>query len=192
MLSTFIFVRVLSIKCIYTANLIKLWFAFNFYLCQSSFNGCKWNSRQSRVVICFQLLSLSEFFQFRKNFQKLDYGCDLLSTFIFVRVLSMWVIKNNPQVELWFAFNFYLCQSSFNIHHQSFHQSTLWFAFNFYLCQSSFNPLRRNRCFTIVVICFQLLSLSEFFQLRRQQYCCRSGCDLLSTFIFVRVLSIAR
>ena len=142
-------------------------------------------------MICFQLLSLSEFFQYSKRIRQRPNSCDLLSTFIFVRVLSIKTVQwiQAARCDLLSTFIFVRVLSI--CWENAFPQCQLWFAFNFYLCQSSFNYFFSFYWIKAVVICFQLLSLSEFFQLNASTPLISSSCDLLSTFIFVRALSMA-
>ena len=142
-----------------------LWFAFNFYLWQRSYNFSEHKADKLPVVICFQLLSLTTFLQWGFCIYSDNQCCDLLSTFIFDNVLTMMVGHIVLLWRLWFAFNFYLWQRSYNL--------CFFLILNF-----------------LVVICFQLLSLTTFLQFVAAQAIQGLGCDLLSTFIFDNVLTI--
>ena len=290
LLSTFIFDNVLTMRLTEKTRVSKLWFAFNFYLWQRSYNSAVLLLLQVAVVICFQLLSLTTFLQLicgatggvvscdllstfifdnvltigselgtmeegcdllstfifdnvltidwfvfipstscdllstfifdnvltiRKWFAFKDTGCDLLSTFIFDNVLTIYLIFADQTHWLWFAFNFYLWQRSYNEKQNLLLTWWLWFAFNFYLWQRSYNIITHRMCrYTVVicfqllslttflqyfdgrntnslvVICFQLLSLTTFLQLYGWIWVSLTGCDLLSTFIFDNVLTI--
>ena len=65
----------------------------------------------------------------------------------------------------------------------------MWFAFKFYLWQRSYKLIRLKQQHLMVVICFQILSLTTFLQeppLTEKAPLC---CDLLSNFIFDNVLT---
>ena len=91
---------------------------------------------------------------------------------------------------LWFAFKFYLWQRSYNKLQVLNAKYWLWFAFKFYLWQRSYNDEPKDWHAAIVVICFQILSLTTFLQYCRVSWKRCSGCDLLSNFIFDNVLTM--
>ena len=93
-----------------------------------------------------------------------SFGCDLLSNFIFDNVLTSNATVAASPCWLWFAFKFYLWQRSYK----------LIFIFS---------------NLDIVVICFQILSLTTFLQANSGSLLTRFSCDLLSNFIFDNVLT---
>ena len=164
MLSNFIFDNVLTIKIDYLL-----------FLC---------------VVICFQILSLTTFLQFfgRKIYRRIS--CDLLSNFIFDNVLTIiaWAFIEFVCCDLLSNFIF---DNVLTIPTSKARAPTgLWFAFKFYLWQRSYNSWHWGRSFCMVVICFQILSLTTFLQYLSNNNCQWFGCDLLSNFIFDNVLTI--
>ena len=62
-------------------------------------------------------------------------------------------------------------------------------AFKFYLWQRSYKALTWKRHTMIVVICFQILSLTTFLQDYKTGFNVNYSCDLLSNFIFDNVLT---
>ena len=117
-----------------------------------------------QVVICFQILSLTTFLQVAFNIFRNYISCDLLSNFIFDNVLtSFWWIYITPSV--------------------------LWFAFKFYLWQRSYKLYKIYLVLLKVVICFQILSLTTFLQVKHVKALLIWRCDLLSNFIFDNVLT---
>ena len=215
LLSNFIFDNVLTIMGKNINFINMLWFAFKFYLWQRSYNQMLWINLWLCVVICFQILSLTTFLQYRNRkvclgcvvicFQILSLttflqsvamiqpclmSCDLLSNFIFDNVLTIESPVNRYALVLWFAFKFYLWQRSYNVMLFNYTVHLLWFAFKFYLWQRSYNCCGEFSRNLIVVICFQILSLTTFLQFKYTIIRFTTSCDLLSNFIFDNVLTM--
>ena len=113
LLSNFIFDNVLTSLTLDDTIVIRLWFAFKFYLWQRSYKPTRRLKRHLRVVICFQILSLTTFLQVAICIWQLRFRCDLLSNFIFDNVLTSMSFINYNKWTLWFAFKFYLWQRSY-------------------------------------------------------------------------------
>jgi len=141
-----------------------LWFAFKFYLWQRSYKLCRWKNWRPLVVICFQILSLTTFLQVCCRTPSKRLCCDLLSNFIFDNVLTSLQSEQFTRLQLWFAFKFYLWQRSYKTP----------IMYNYHL---------------LVVICFQILSLTTFLQAQCMKLLWCMSCDLLSNFIFDNVLT---
>ena len=141
-----------------------MWFAFKFYLWQRSYKRKQEYLRCNRVVICFQILSLTTFLQELLVATHTVGCCDLLSNFIFDNVLTRSLFVFYRNAPLWFAFKFYLWQRSYKITLPTSPIWPLWFAFKFYLWQRSYKFQRFSKPLTLVVICFQILSLTTFLQ----------------------------
>ena len=164
LLSNFIFDNVLTSAEESERDESQLWFAFKFYLWQRSYKSMSLNTPVIWVVICFQILSLTTFLQVQKKASVMSRSCDLLSNFIFDNVLTRKEPSTTQAQELWFAFKFYLWQRSYK--------------HNDKIC-----------CWGLVVICFQILSLTTFLQELAMFYMDLKSCDLLSNFIFDNVLT---
>ena len=91
-------------------------------------------------------------------------SCDLLSNFIFDNVLTRnWRQKQNLQ-QLWFAFKFYLWQRSYKLRQKHLHRIVVVICFQI-LSLTTFLQVSASAMRTsMVVICFQILSLTTFLQ----------------------------
>ena len=138
LLSNFIFDNVLTSAEESERDESQLWFAFKFYLWQRSYKKGAKHHASSRVVICFQILSLTTFLQAQWQNMLLRPSCDLLSNFIFDNVLTRTGHVLYGPKKLWFAFKFYLWQRSYKLPMQKWNGQKLWFAFKFYLWQRSY------------------------------------------------------
>ena len=141
------------------------------------------------VVICFQILSLTTFLQVTLIQCCIVLSCDLLSNFIFDNVLTSTQTKNVRIVCCDLLSNFIFDNVLTRISRGAISTIKLWFAFKFYLWQRSYKFKLFVCVQVVVVICFQILSLTTFLQAEQSGPVESTGCDLLSNFIFDNVLT---
>ena len=189
MLSNFIFDNVLTrnLSGHYSPEL--LWFAFKFYLWQRSYKCRNCYQTVARVVICFQILSLTTFLQEIETIVVNEACCDLLSNFIFDNVLTSYQFQKENRSGCDLLSNFIFDNVLTSVVIEGCIIEGLWFAFKFYLWQRSYKHRFLSLTLDSVVICFQILSLTTFLQEFIGHIIIQSSCDLLSNFIFDNVLT---
>ena len=120
---------------------IGLWIAFSLYLWNIEHNNTREDKHKSRVVNCFQFVSLKYWAQLILFKNDKSYGCELLSVCIF-EILSTTI--------LWFFSS----------------KQVLWIAFSLYLWNIEHNLTVRKPMQVSVVNCFQFVSLKYWAQQR--------------------------
>ena len=85
---------------------------------------------------------------------------------------------------MWFAFNLYLWNIGNNCETKIIQDLKLWFAFNLYLWNIGNNHKYTIAPTSLVVICFQFVSLKYWQQRKHKSKLAGVGCDLLSICIF--------
>jgi hypothetical protein len=136
-----------------------LWIAFSLYLWYIEHNYS--HSRHSRysVVNCFQFVSLIYWAQLIKLYPRSTISCELLSVCIFD-------ILSTTLTARYLAF------------------LALWIAFSLYLWYIEHNFAGGWQSWSLVVNCFQFVSLIYWAQLTTADHMLARSCELLSVCIF--------
>ena len=136
-----------------------LWFAFKLYLWRIEHNQYLFMVERVLVVICFQIVSLTYWTQLSFFIYSVSCCCDLLSNCIFDVLNTTRRSSRGSARRLWFAFKLYLWRIEHNL---------------VYLLYTS----------ELVVICFQIVSLTYWTQRIKFCWLPYACCDLLSNCIF--------
>ena len=136
-----------------------LWIAFRLYLWHWNHNRARIHERDRKVVNCFQIVSLTLEPQLLNSNHSITSGCELLSDCIFDIGTTTSIFWAMRLAELWIAFRLYLWHWNHN---------------------QRFSFLRRS----LVVNCFQIVSLTLEPQLYHAERHYSIRCELLSDCIF--------
>jgi len=161
-----------------------LWIAFRLYLWYIEHNEILRREIPVAVVNCFQIVSLIYWAQLPHRFSAFSLCCELLSDCIF-DILST-TRRCNFLVfgQLWIAFRLYLWYIEHNWASVQVPSLPLWIAFRLYLWYIEHNHLISNTFCTLVVNCFQIVSLIYWAQPVFEVYDRAASCELLSDCIF--------
>ncbi len=131
-----------TLQLLYRHHHPLLWFAFNFYLWLIDIHCCRYNSRG---VQCCDLLSIS-------IFDLLIYTPNPPVNPLLIVVICFQFLSLTYWYTLWFL--------------GQLNEDVLWFAFNFYLWLIDIHYGIFDELLTVVVICFQFLSLTYWYTLQ--------------------------